>query len=457
MNFLYQFAFAEALGWSLVDSMWQMGAIWFFYILITGNGSRSCAEKRHLLALLVTAAGTLIFLLSFAFNYYGALNDHQFFSLAHFIEKNSVQFISGYAIAETIPFISFLYLPALLFFLLRLIFQISINKSIYRKNSVEAEGSVLAFVKEMCNKSGILKKVEVWISEKVESPLTMGFWKPVIIMPVSVFTRLSCSQVEAVIAHELFHIKRNDYLINIFLMCAELILFFNPFAHLMLSIVKKERENSCDDHVINSGFNSWEYSQALYLIGKHRHDRNNLAMAAAGIGKEFLLQRIRRIMKRNNPSPSVLKPILAFFLCLFVAGFAVREKQIKVLAVTLNNNEIKPVVYYNAEKKITVTETVKNKSKSRKIKPDRKLKIILPPEAPPPPDPGMPEEPSEEDSGETINTYISSPVIIEFTIIDPVICDVPEVSSEKPQPFVQKSSFYYTEIDTTAGKKIVEL
>src|SRR5688572_23809332 len=117
MNLLYHSAFAEALGWSLIDSMWQMGAIWLFYILITANGSRYSAEKRHSLALLGTALGTLIFFISFAFNYYGVLNNHQFFSLAHFIERNSIQVVSGYAIAEIIPFISYLYLPAVLFFL----------------------------------------------------------------------------------------------------------------------------------------------------------------------------------------------------------------------------------------------------------------------------------------------------------------------------------------------------
>ena len=454
MYVLYQSAFAEALGWSVIDSLWQMGAIWFFYILITANGSRYSAEKRHTLALLGTAAGTLIFFISFAFNYYSAVNNNQIISLAQFIEKNSLQFIPGYAIAETIPFISFLYLPAMLFFLLRLIFRV--NQDVYSKNLIEAERSVSAFVEDMCRRSGIIKKVQVWISEKAESPLTIGFWKPVIILPVSVFTQLTCIQVEAVIAHELFHIKRNDYLINILLTCAEVLLFFNPFAYLMFSIVRKERENSCDDHVINTGFEPWEYSQALYLLGRYRYDRSHLAIAAAGISKEFLLQRIRRIMKRNNPAPSVLKPFLAFFLCLFVSVFAAREKQERLLAVNLNTNEIKPVVHYSFEKEITVTETVK-KTKSPKIKTPDKVKSVLPTKAPATPDPDIPKELLKDDPEDIINTYISSQDILEFTIIDPVECPIPDVICEKPQPFVQKSSFYFTEIDTTVGKKIVDL
>lgn len=458
MNLLNQSAFAEALGWSLIDSMWQMGAIWFFYILITGNGSRYSAEKKYSLALVGTAAGTLVFFISLAINYYSALDNLHFFSLAYLIEKYSGQFESVHAIAENIiPYVSFFYLPAVMFFALRLIFQVCINKKVYRKNSAEAEGSVSAFVNDMCSKSGIIKKVGVWISEKAEIPLTLGYWKPVIIIPVSVFAHLTYRQVEAVIAHELFHIRRCDYLINIFLTCSEVVLFFNPFAHLMFSIVKKERENSCDDHVINSGFDAWEYSHALYVLGRYRHDRNVLTIAATGIGKEFLLQRIRRILKRNNPSPSVLKPFLAFLLCLFVAGFAAREKQIPVLAVALTTNEFKPVVYYSVEKEITVIETVKNKINSLKNKRFRQVKSVLPPDSPPPPEVVLPDEFSEDEAQEIINIYIASPEVQEFTIIDPESCEIPVVICEKPQPFVQKSSFYYEETDTTVGKKVVVL
>ena len=205
--------------------------------------------------------------------------------------------------------------------------------------------------------------MSLWISVKAESPLTLGFWKPLIIMPVAVFSQLSCRQVEAVIAHELFHIKRNDYLINIFLTLTEVILFFNPFARLMIGNVKKERENRCDDEVLSYGFDSWEYSQALYLLGKSRFEKNRLAIAATGSGKEYLLHRIRRIMKRDNPSPSVLKPFIAFFLCLFVAGFLARDKQIPVLADAVAP-AVSPVVYYTVDKVITEKDPEKKSNYS---------------------------------------------------------------------------------------------
>ena len=452
---VYQSAFAEALGWSLVDSLWQMGAIWFFYIIITRNGNAYSAQKRHSFALLGSAAGTVIFIISLALNLYNAENNKGFLSLSYFIGKNASELITGYDFAgNLIPLISIIYIPAVAFFSLRLIVQLNVNKNAYRRNLTVADDAITSFVTKMCTTFGINKKVSLWISVKAESPLTLGFWKPLIIMPVAVFSQLSCRQVEAVIAHELFHIKRNDYLINIFLTLTEVILFFNPFARLMIGNVKKERENRCDDEVLSYGFDSWEYSQALYLLGKSRFEKNRLAIAATGSGKEYLLHRIRRIMKRDNPSPSVLKPFIAFFLCLFVAGFLARDKQIPVLADAVAP-AVSPVVYYTVEKVITEKEPEKKVTIPKKTA-VKEVEVIAPPEAPLPPEP----EPSELIYSEDLQehfSYVADPETIEFTILDPLEAVVPEVVCETPQPYVQKSSFYFIEVDTTAGKSVIDL
>ena len=461
MNFLYQSAFAEGLGWSLIDSLWQMGALWVIYIMLTGNGRRFSSQKRHSLALLGSATGTLIFFISLILNYYSAAYNNSFLSLAYFLEKQAGEITMGFMFAEyLVPFISLLYLPAVIFFALRLILQMGVNRNVYRKNLTEAGSDIAQFVSDMSNRSGITRKVTVWISEKVEGPLTIGFWKPVILLPIAMFNNLSCSQVEAVLTHELNHIKRNDYLINIFLSVAEVVLFFNPFARMMFGMVKKERENSCDDHVIEAGFNAWEYSEALYILGRYKNEKNNLAIAATGAGKEYLLQRIRRIMKRNNPSPSILKPFVAFFLCLFVAGFASRHKQIAVLPEVALNNKVEQVVYYLEEKRVVINEAgkaVASKPKAKKPslnkKDDTPKMILLPEETRLPPPVAF----SDEELQGLLVDYVDAPQVVEFTMIDPVEPVVPEVICESPQPYIQKSSFYFTEVDTTSGKKVVEL
>lgn len=160
-------------------------------------------------------------------------------------------------------------------------------------------------------------------------------------------------------------------------------------------------------------------------------------------------------MKRNNPQPSVLKPFIAFFLCLFVAGFASRHTTAPVLEQAVTKTVVAPIVYYSVEKKITVLEPVvitprvRKKSKPVKLSED---KVIPAPPAPPPPV----EAETPDDEG-IIITFAAAPKVIAFTMLDPAEPVAPEVVCENPQPYVPKNSFYFTEIDTSAGKKVITL
>ena len=116
---------------------------------------------------------------------------------------------------------------------------------------------------------GIKKDVRMWFSDLVDTPLTIGFWKPVILLPVAAINHLSLQQAEAIILHELNHIKRNDYFINFLIACMDIILFFNPFVRVLTNIIKSERENSCDDMVLQFRYDAGHYASALLLLEKN--------------------------------------------------------------------------------------------------------------------------------------------------------------------------------------------
>ncbi|MBC7587673.1 MAG: M56 family metallopeptidase [Chitinophagaceae bacterium] len=88
------------------------------------------------------------------------------------------------------------------------------------------------FVKQVSYQLGIKKNVNIYLSELVTTPMTIGFLKPIILVPLASINHLSAEQIEAVLLHELAHIKRLDYLFNLFLSVTETILFFNPFTQL---------------------------------------------------------------------------------------------------------------------------------------------------------------------------------------------------------------------------------
>jgi len=135
--------------------------------------------------------------------------------------------------------------------------------------------------KQLSEKLKVLKKVSLYFSEHVQIPLTIGYFKPIIIFPIALINNLDTEQVEAILMHELAHIKRHDYLLNILQCIMETILCFNPFVWLISKIIRQEREYCCDDMVMEEEYNNFTYSKALFIIAQQNNQNYALAMASA--------------------------------------------------------------------------------------------------------------------------------------------------------------------------------
>src|SRR6476620_9241028 len=107
------------------------------------------------------------------------------------------------------------------------------------------------------------KKVRIYLSEKITCPLTIGLFKPIILVPDAAVNHLTTEQMEAVILHELAHIKREDYLLFILQILEGKIFFFNIFSKMLQHHHERERENACDDWVFCGQHNSMHYAEAL--------------------------------------------------------------------------------------------------------------------------------------------------------------------------------------------------
>ena len=147
----------------------------------------------------------------------------------------------------------------------------------------------------------INKTVKFYLSSKVNVPLVIGFFKPVVLFPIALATQLDPKQVEAILLHELSHIRRNDYLINLIKTCIETLLFFNPFAWLTTKFIHIEREHACDDLVVHFTGSPLTYAHALLKLELLK-DKTAPMLSLAATGKnQHLYQRIKRItdMKTN--------------------------------------------------------------------------------------------------------------------------------------------------------------
>lgn len=179
----------------------------------------------------------------------------------------------------------------------------------------------------------ISRPVKLLLSAKVDVPMMLGILKPVILLPVATINHLSIDQLEAILVHELAHIKRQDFLFNIFQTIVETVLFFNPFIWLISSIIRKERENCCDDMVVASTTDPMPYARALAILETNRYEAN-LGLAVTGRNKKQLFNRIKRIMemKKQNINYSQLGIAamiiitIVFSLAIFTPSFAQKNK-----------------------------------------------------------------------------------------------------------------------------------
>jgi bla regulator protein blaR1 len=165
-------------------------------------------------------------------------------------------------------------------------------------------------LQELVRKMGIRKQVVLLESKLVNIPLVAGHFKPVILVPLGILTRLSPAEVEAVLLHELAHIRRHDYLINIVQRLTSIIFFFNPGLLWLSSLIRSERENCCDDIAILHTNNKQQFIEALISVKQHSLSSPTLVMNFLG-QKNLLHQRVNRIVYSRNKTLNVAE--LLFF------------------------------------------------------------------------------------------------------------------------------------------------
>jgi Zn-dependent protease with chaperone function len=303
MHLLTQSFLLKALGWSLFNSFWQMGLLWMFYHAVTGFFQNASIRFRHDMALMLLGSGAVWSGLSFLFTYFsGEAGQPSGFFLFTGGMHPGLPFLerSRQWIGEVVPYGSSLYLLALSLLLARYTNHYLHSRRLKGTDLSKIQPGFRVYVSETSQLLGIRKKVSVWLSSRVNVPLTLGFFKPVILLPVAMVANLTISQVEAILLHEMAHIRRNDYLLNLAMTLIEILFFFNPFSRLLIRVIKREREHRCDDLVLQFRYDPRTYVSALLSIATGNSSGQHLALAATGGNDQLLLQRVRRILQQKN-------------------------------------------------------------------------------------------------------------------------------------------------------------
>lgn len=313
-----QSSFLQALGWAVLNSLWQMAFLWVIFQLISGVFRSAKSSQKSSLAAGFLIIGFTWFIFTF-FSILIANTPDNGVITSVLIDTGGNEQLNAW-LNTMLPIASLAYLVLLalpVFYFIRNYRYVQAIRQ-YELAKIDVEWKM--FVKNLATRMGIKKPVHIWLSGIVTSPVTIGFIKPIILLPIAAINQLSTQQLEAVLLHELAHIRRYDYLINMVIRFIQTVLYFNPFVKSLVNIVEREREKRCDEIVMQFQYDPHGYASALLTLEKTNYLPKPLAVAASGKRNDLLhrIEWLLGIQKKQTISFNKIAGLFAGLLC-FIA------------------------------------------------------------------------------------------------------------------------------------------
>ena len=241
-----------------------------------------------------------------------------------------------------LPFAVWLWLAGIAFYALRMIGGLWQLRAFRRSHNTIVDGQLQAKFEALCERLQIRRMVRLFISGVIETPIAIGWLRPLIIVPASAILQIDPRGLETVIAHELIHVRRHDTLINILQNAVEVVFFYHPGVRWISSRIRLEREFAADAAVLEMFADSRVvYAKALADLEEIRRSTKiqTSALAPAANGGN-LMQRIQKILQKNTGTSSELSAWSAGLALLLIP--AVLLALFSVNSPGFVNAEIKP-------------------------------------------------------------------------------------------------------------------
>ncbi len=340
MQFLNQIIpeqITEALGWTILHSLWQGAAIVILIGLLMVVFRKQSAKFRYKLAysgmllMFVTAIVTFIvkwnpivatpeegvsteldqMSLAMVLNLFNGSGQPTEVGFWEGVQTNAINYFN-----QNIPLFVTIWLMGMLLMSLRFMGGLIISQRIRHYRIVDISADLQLKIYKLANKIHLDKTFDIVGSEFARVPMVTGWFRPVLIVPVSMFVQLPYEQVEAILVHELAHIRRNDYLQNIIQSLIEVLFFYHPAIWWLSSLLRQEREHICDDAAIKFTNDPMLYAKALASLQEMNYSYGGLAPALFK-SKNQLLKRIQRMLNNKNITPSFRESIVMMAILVF--------------------------------------------------------------------------------------------------------------------------------------------
>lgn len=312
-----------ALGWTLLHFCWQGTAIAVAYAVVDRLTSRAASNVRYAVALIALALMPLAVAATYTLELQVAQQRLTSSAPTASITELPAQHVVLQEITLTpepaftpaitarsawllnraqlaLPFIDGIWMLGVLLLAIRAAGGWLQLERIRQQAAVAIPPEIERAFHRMHHRLNIGREVALRISGEVISPLAMGLWHTTVILPVSAVLRLSAAELEAVLAHELGHIRRWDYAVNLLQTAVESVLFFHPAVWRLSRTVRERREICCDEIAVQACANPIVYAQALLRMEEQRTISLRTAVALEGCGGS-LLERVRKILGESRP------------------------------------------------------------------------------------------------------------------------------------------------------------
>src|ERR1035437_5995742 len=318
---------AAALGWTLAHSLWD-GAL-VALVLVGALAVLRCSRARYAAGCLAMLAMLTGFCLTFQ----------------HVLAEQRIQGGFGQGLAtrpappglgdgsivtkvparfravEYLPWLAPFWIAGVLFFQLRGVASWMAARRLARRGVCATTAFWQGRLERLAARMRVSRPVALLESCLAEVPVVIGYVCPVILMPVGLMTGLPAGQIESILLHELAHIRRHDYLVNLLQIVVEGLVFYHPAVWWISGVIRAERENCCDDVVVATEGDAFAYAAALTALEQNRGAVREAVLAATG---GSLVKRVRRLLIQPEGPRGTLTPIFsaAILTVMMVAAMA---------------------------------------------------------------------------------------------------------------------------------------
>ncbi len=449
IDYFFNPEFVEALGWTLLHSVWQGAAFAIFLVLILIALRSYAAQSRYIVAVGILCAFFLTVTVtfwqewqevnhqvelasrtsnesstngSFAINHPKKIGaplqsgkENTSFDIKKSTEENESSWILIFKnyYQRHLPLLVTIWFLGVLFLQLRFLGQFAYVQRLKHYGTQIFPTEWKDKIEELEGKLRIQKKVKYLTSIRIESPMVIGWLKPVVLLPQQIFNSLSETEIYAVLAHELAHIRREDFVVNLIQTFLCNVFFFHPGVWWMSNQIDDEREHCCDDLAVAATGPATSYAKTLINVSelKLKMQKNPaLAMALSGKDKKRsrggFTGRIHRLFIAGNSAGTFREGFAT--ACILIAasflGVVATGRTVNVTEATIDDKvELTEEQFFDGNQsakpknKITTTVVSTTTNEDQNNNGSTIAKPVLPVSPVKPVTPPKPERPSDPD------------------------------------------------------------